>query len=505
MTKATTLPEPRISDTRASKTPTGNPFLEGNFGPVTSEVTATELSVTGTIPDFLDGRYLRNGPNPIGEQDPDRYQWFLGAGMVHGLRVGDGRAQWYRNRWVRSAGVARALGETWRSGPGEGGLDFSANTNVIGHAGRTLAIVEGGARPYELNDELETVGPSDFCGTLRGGYTAHPKRDPATGELHAVSYSPFRGNRVQYSVTGVDGKVRRTVDIELDASPMMHDFSLTERYVILYDLPVVLDFTAMTHTWHTRAVARMLNRFTNRHATPDAMASAVMRGSNRYTPEGLSLPYRWDPTHKARIGVLPREGAAEDIRWFDVEPCFVYHPLNAYDDGDTIVLDVVRHPKTFVAVGMPYAGPPTLDRWTVDLIGGRVREERLDDQSQEFPRVDERLVGRRHRYGYSVRSTLPRDGGFPVSETVLKHDVVAQSTQAVAFGKGRQPDEFVFVPRSADAAEDDGVLMGFVYDVASDRSDLVMLDAATLEPVATVHLPARVPHGFHGNWVPSIG
>jgi carotenoid cleavage oxygenase len=153
--------------------------------------------------------------------------------MAHGLRLRDGKAQWYRNRWVRSADVARRLGEPWHGRPHNGGLDFAGNTNIIGHAGRTLALTESGVRPYELNDELDTVGPSDFCGTLFGGYSAHPKRDPVTGDLHAVSYNPLRGNIVRYTVTGVDGKVRRTVDIRLDAQTMMHDFSLTETYVVL--------------------------------------------------------------------------------------------------------------------------------------------------------------------------------------------------------------------------------------------------------------------------------
>ena len=197
---------------------TENPYLNGNFAPVREEITALDLDVTGAIPEYLDGRYLRIGPNPIGDPDPARYHWFLGSGMAHGLRLRDGKAHWYRNRWVRSADVARKLGETWRGGPANGGFDFAANTNIIGQGGRTLAIVEAGARPYELTDELETVGPSDFCGTLFGGYTAHPKRDPVTGELHAVSYNPMRGNIVQYTVTGVDGKVRRTVDIRLQGA-----------------------------------------------------------------------------------------------------------------------------------------------------------------------------------------------------------------------------------------------------------------------------------------------
>jgi carotenoid cleavage dioxygenase len=89
--------------------------------------------------------------------------------MAHGLRLRDGKAHWYRNRWVRSAAVARALGETWAGGAHAGGVDFAANTNIIGHAGKTLAIAESGVRPYELTYELETVGPSNFCGTLFGG------------------------------------------------------------------------------------------------------------------------------------------------------------------------------------------------------------------------------------------------------------------------------------------------------------------------------------------------
>src|SRR5688572_15703434 len=155
-------------------TKASNPYLEGNFGPVREELTVTELEGTGAIPAQLDGRYLRNGPNPVVDPDPATYHWFMGSGMVHGIRLRDGRAEWYRNRWVRSANVSKALGESPRPGPVFAGFDFSANTNVIGHAGRTFAIVEAGARPYELTDDLETVGPCDFDGTLPGGYTAHP-------------------------------------------------------------------------------------------------------------------------------------------------------------------------------------------------------------------------------------------------------------------------------------------------------------------------------------------
>ncbi|AGM04560.1 carotenoid oxygenase family protein [Amycolatopsis keratiniphila] len=476
----------------------GNKFLEGNFAPVSREHTITELGVTGHIPEYLDGRYLRNGPNPLSEVDPATYHWFMGDGMVHGVRLRDGRAEWYRNRWVRNPRLSAEIGERWEGGPVSGVASMGANTNVIGHAGKTLALIEGGPTNFELTDELDTVGACDFDGTLPGGYTAHPKRDPETGELHAVSYFFGWGNKVQYSVIDAQGRARRKVDIEVAGSPMMHDFSLTEKHVVFYDLPV----TFATE----QAVAASVPPFLR---TPAQLVVSALVGKVK-VPDPLSarlrqritgnagLPYRWNPKYPARIGVMSREGGNGDVRWFEIEPCYVFHPMNAYDDGDDIVLDVVRHPKMFDTELLgPAEGPPTLDRWTVDLSVGKVIEERLDDQGQEFPRVDERLVGRRHRFGYAVST---KDGSAS-SGSLLKHDLWNRSVQSREFGDGAQVGEFVFVPSSVDAGEDEGVLMGFVYDPATQKSDLTILDAGTLETVGAVHLPDRVPNGFHGNWV----
>jgi carotenoid cleavage oxygenase len=478
-----------------------NRYLEGNFAPLHEEHTLTDLEVNGTIPDYLDGRYLRNGPNPIGEIDPELYHWFVGDGMVHGIRIRDGKAEWYRNRWVRGPRAAKALGEPLPFGP-SGISTIGANTNVIGHAGKTLALVEAGVANYELTDELDTVGVCDFDGTLTGGYTAHPKRDPETGELHAVSYSMFRGNKVQYSVIGVDGRARRTVDIEVAGSPMMHDFSLTEHHVVFYDLPVTFDTeqaAAMTAPRALRLPARLLlSALIGRVRIPDPVAARQVETND----SDRRFPYSWNPKYPARVGVMPRDGDNGDVRWFDVEPCYVFHPMNAYDEGETIVLDVVRHPKMFDTDHLgPNEGPPTLDRWTVDLADGKVRESRFDDRGQEFPRVDERLVGKRHRYGYA-----PTVGeGVAGNDALLKHDLVGASTQSRTFGTEKALGEFVFHPSSADAAEDDGVLMGYIYDRATDRSELAILDAQTLSDIASVKLPHRVPAGFHGNWVPSAG
>lgn len=473
-----------------------NRYLTDNFAPVHDELTATDLSVTGALPDHLDGRYLRIGPNPV--IDPgDRYHWFLGDGMVHGVRLRDGRAAWYRNRWVRSAAVSEALGEEPRSAPGR--FDFAANTNVIEHAGRTFALVEAGASQYELTDELDTIGACDFGGTLAQGYSAHPHEDPETGELHALSYSWTRGNRVDYTVLDVEGRIRRSVPVEVTGSPMIHDFALTERYAVILDLPVTFDasmVTAELPRMLRRPAGALLSRVIGRNPVPEPLVARMAR--SRFAAAG-ALPYSWNPAYPARIGLLPRDGDGSDVRWFEIDPCYVFHTVNAYEEGDTVVVDVVRHDRMFATdLTGPNEGAATLTRFVLDLTSGKVREDRFDERSQEFPRIDERLTGRRHRFGYSIGLAGPVPG-----DAVVKHDLVAGTTQARVLGSGRQASEFCFVPTPGGAAEDDGVLMGYVLDKARGVSDLRVLDAQTLEDVAAVHLPGRVPAGFHGNWAPT--
>ena len=483
-----------------------NRYLQDNFAPVREEHTVTDLLVTGRLPKHLDGRYLRIGPNPV--DDPgDGHHWFLGDGMVHGVRIADGEAKWYRNRYVRSDRIARHLGEP-SPAPGWDNVDFAANTHVIEHAGKTLALVEGGSSPYELTDDLDTVGPTDFDGTLRmgslpAGYSAHPHEDPVTGELHAVSYNWLRGNRVDYTVRGTDGRVRRSVPIEVGGSPMMHDFALTENYIVLYDLPVVFDkrriLEGMPRPMRV-PVRLMMSAIVGRNPLPDPVIARIARGSRAGSGSAPgTLPYSWDADYPARLGLLPREGGSADVRWFDIDPCFVFHTLNAYEDGDTVVVDVVRHDRMFATVlNGPDEGPATLARFTIDLTADKVREDRFDDHSQEFPRIDERLTGRRHRFGYSVGF----EDGLP-GDAVLRHDLAAGSTVVRNLGAGRDASEFCFVEGDGSTDEADGVLMGYVFDRERGTSDLVMLDAETLEDVASVQLPARVPVGFHGSWSPT--
>lgn len=492
-----------------------NPYLDDFLAPVSDEVTATDLPVTGHIPDFLDGRYLRNGPNPVAEVDPATYHWFTGDGMVHGVSLRGGKAGWYRNRWVRSAAVRTALGES-AAGPRNlkaGMQSLGANTNVLTHAGKTLALVEGGVANYELTDELDTVGPCDFGGTLTGGYAAHPHRDPSTGELHAVSYSFARGKSVQYSVIDSAGHARRTVDIDVSGSPMMHDFSLTDKYVVLYDLPVTLDpmqlLPRKMPRWMRRPAQIVADAVVGQVPVPGPIAAMF----NRNEKSAYQLPYAWNPKYPARIGVMPREGGNKDVRWFEIEPCYVYHPLNAFSEvrngHEILVLDVVRYARMF---DRDRRGPgdtrPTLDRWVVNLATGAVSSERLDDRSQEFPRINETVLGSRHRFGYTVGI----DGGFVDSgrskmrSALYKHDFATGSSLVAPLDPEVLIGEMSFVPRPgtdpARASEDDGILIGYGYHRGRDEGQLLLLDAQTCEPVATVHLPQRVPMGFHGNWAP---
>jgi carotenoid cleavage dioxygenase-like enzyme len=436
-------------------------FFKKNYAPVRDEFTALDLDVTGKIPTELDGRLLRIGPNPLNDPSPTDH-WFTGSGMAHGLRLGNGQAQWYRNRYINSDSVADALERPRMGGPrhqdGEGG----ANTNIIGHAGKTYAIVEAMNYPVELTDELETVATSTFDDTLNGTFTAHPKRHPGTGELHAVNYFFGWEDFVRYVVVDIDGRVRHQVDIPIDHSPMIHDCSITESAVLILDFPVHFDLDA-------------------------AMA-------------GSSFPYRWNPDAVCRVGVLPFDAPGDDVVWCELDPCFAFHPMNSFDRADgTIQLDICRHDSMFDKVtNGPAEGPPQLHRWILDPAKGSVSEELLDDRNQEFPRVDERLIGRDARFGYTV--------GFVGAEgPAFKRDLHTNTVELHNFGPGRSSQEMVFVPRSADADEDDGWCMSYVHDANTNTADVVILNAQDFsgEPQAIVHLPQRVPYGFHGNWVPS--
>ena len=437
---------------------TAAPHLLGNYAPVPDESTVTELPVTGAVPPELTGWYLRNGPNP---HEAASAHWFLGDGMVHGVRFDAGRAVSYRNRWVRTGTFTRGAG----THDAQGHPDLTAgpaNTHVVRHAGRTFALVES-SFPHELDcrpgHELDTLGAYDFGGRLHTAMTAHPKTCPTTGELHFFGYGGPGTPYLTYHRADADGVLTVSRPIDVPAPTMMHDFQLTAGHVVFMDLPVVLD---------------------------------PVRART-----GAGMPYVWTPDNGARLGVLRRDDPHGAVRWFDIGPCYVFHTLGAHEEsaGRKLVLHVIRYDS--LGDGVQLNGHGSLWRWTVDLAAGTVREEQLDDRGVEFPRMDDRLAGLPYRHGHA--STAHATGGGAIH----RYDLRDGSTVSHVFGPHRVPGEASFVPAD-DTPGGPGRLMTYVYDATTDRSDLVVLDAddLTAPPVATVHLPRRVPAGFHGNWLP---
>ncbi len=442
-----------------------SPYLAGNYAPVSEELTAFDLPVTGEIPVELEGRLLRNGPNPIESPDLSSHHWFLGDGMVHGVRLRGGKAEWYRNRYVGSQRTTDLLAK-----PTEGPVTgiTGPNTNVIGHAGRTYAIVEAGTKPVELTYELETVRTNGFGDSLLNGYTAHPKYDPLTGEMHAMAYAPqVLGDKLEYIVVDDSGQMTKTVRISVPTMPMVHDMGLTQTYAILFDLPVALD-----------------------------MDLAI---------GGSPFPLRWFDDYNARVGLLPRSAENEsEMIWCEIEPCYAFHPLNSYDlDDGRVVIDICRFDRLFDRdLNGPFRDSlPQLERWTVDPVARRVKREVIDERCQEFPRVAGSVLNQKHRFGYTA-SVGQRADEWNFGDT-FKYDFDSGTSETFSHGEGRGAGEPVFISRADATAEDDGWIMTVVYDATKDRSDVVILDAQDFSrpEVARIELPARVPNGFHGNWV----
>ena len=463
----TTVPPTTIAPTTVA--PTTVPFdparpwwLQGNFAPVGNEVDVADLEVTGALPPSLSGQYVRNGSNPASGDSP---HWFFGDGMVHGVRLSGGRATAYANRYVNTSMYAA------RQGFGEGapgGASNQSNVSCIWHAGRLLTSGEVGL-PYELDPAtLDTVGVFDFAGRLTSSFTAHPKLDPATGRLHSFGYG-FTAPYLTYHVIEADGSLSHASVVEIPRSTMMHDFAITDRDAVFWDLPVVFDLDVAV-------------RFIE-------------------TPGDPSLfPYRWAPEAGARIGVMPLGGGP--VQWFDVDPCYVFHGVNAFREGDLVHVDVCALSSMFED-GQVLGGVASLRRWTLDTATGRTTETVLEeDQPGDLPSRDPRLVGREYRYGYLVAT---RDDPHTVDlGGVIKHDFVGGSRVTWDPGPGRHGGEWLFVPDPDDTGEDAGHLLGFVNDDATDRSELVVLDATDVAagPVATVAMPQRVPYGFHAAWIP---
>ena len=452
-----------------------NPYLSGNFAPIRSE-DDFQLEVAGEIPAELRGALFRTGPNPQFEPRDPNHHWFVGDGMIHGFYLEGGKAS-YRNRYVRTPKweLEHAAGRSLFGGfnpmlsdPSVAGKDAGvANTNIVWHAGRLLALEEGHA-PFEMDPrDLASKG---YLDAYRGRTTAHPKIDPVTGEMvwfgYGVGDMPLSAG-MSYGVTDAAGQVVRRDDFQAPYSSMVHDFMVTETHVLFPILPLT--------------------------------------GSLERAMKGLP-PFAWEPEKGSFVGVMRRDADVSTIRWFNTGACYVFHPLNAWEEGDKLMADVMRYdaaPLFPNADGSPGARTAArLVRWTFDLAGNSdaIKEEPLDDLDGEFPRVDPRAETRKHRHGW-----FAADPGHTqtIKQSAIAHlDFATGRRELYELDAGDLTSEPVFVPRSAQAEEGDGWLTAVVWRAAEDRSDLLIFEARDIAkgPVATAKVPRRVPFGFHGNW-----
>ena len=455
-----------------------DPFLAGIFAPVASEVEAIDLKVTGHLPEALNGAYLRNGSNP--EFAPQgAYHWFDGDGMVHAITIADGRAS-YRNRWVTTPGLTheRAAGRNLFGGIANvqfpepalmeecGIFKNVANTNIVRHAGKIMGLWEGGF-PTVVTPSLETVGLWDFDGRLKGAMTAHPKWDARTGELMFFGYGGMERPFLRYHVADAAGVLTHSADIDLPHGVMMHDFLTTEHYSLFFDMPVVIELEHM-----------------------------------------MSGKPMWQPDLGARIGVIPRHGVNTDVRWFEIDPCFVFHFMNAWETGDTIVAYGCRMPSidlnfSEVEIGGGDTSRMGLTKWTIDLVAGTVKEEQISQGGQDFPRFNDDLMGYTHRYGHLSTSVNHRSvGGF---DALMQFDLETGLSTTKHLRPGTITGEAVFAADPGGTDERDGWILTYEIDTATGSTDLLVLDGHDItEEVARVHLPQRVPPGFHGNWMPGL-
>jgi carotenoid cleavage dioxygenase-like enzyme len=461
-----------------------HPYLNGAWTPNFTEYTATEMEVIGHIPSDIDGVYVRNTENPVHESI-GHYHPFDGDGMLHVMSFKDGKAE-YRNRFVRTkgfvaeqeageslwAGIANQVGLSKRPGMGaHGQLKDSSSTDVVVHAGKILSTFWQCGDGYQLDpytlEQLGTVGwaPLD-------GISAHPKVDERTGEMLFFNYSKYPPYQ-HYGVVDRHNKLIHYTPVPLPGPRLPHDMAFTENYSILVDLPLFWDPELLKENRH--------------HAC--------------FYPQ---LP--------TRFGILPRFGSAADVQWFEAAPTYVLHWMNAYEEGDEIVLDgyFQDKPDPEPLAGLPRAAgkmmaniaincfQSKLHRWRFNLKTGAVTEQRLDERPLEFGTFNQQYAGRKSRYVYSVWG----EPNLFLFSGMVKHDLQTGESWSLPFGEKRFGSEAPFVPRINAKDEDDGYLVTFITDMKADRSECVLIDAKDIEagPVCRIMLPHRISSGTHATW-----
>lgn len=461
-------------------------FFTGNYAPLAEEYDIAVLPIEGTIPAGLSGSLYRVGPNPQYPPRDGNYHWFSGDGMVHAFHIAKGKVS-YRNRWARTPKwqreheAGRALfgtfGNPATTDPlAQGQNGGTANTSMLWHGDRLFALEES-HQPFELDAcTLASRGHQSFGGRVTSRCTAHPKLDPESGELHFFAYSPDGpgSSTLLYGVMDRHCEVTRLQSFTAPYASMAHDFMVTRGHVLFPVTPLTL---------------------------------SVERAAR-----GKPL-LAWDAGLRTHVGVMPRGGAADTLRWFDTDACHLFHVMNAWDEGTTVVAYVMQSqaapglPDTEGHRGDPDAMAARLCRWTFELGGTDTgfRRDDLDDLVGEFPRIDERYAGRRNRYGFYACHATSRardDSESILFDSLARFDFDTGERSLYTLAPGDVVSEPVFAPRAANAVEGDGWLLAVAWREQQRRSDLLVFDATDLAagPVAIARLPHRVPFGFHGTW-----
>ena len=475
----------RLPPLKTTLAPSDHPYLTGAWTPLQEEVDALDLQVVeGAIPADLDGVYIRNTENQI-HQPLGRFHPFDGDGMLHQIDFRGGRAS-YRNRWVRTRGLVAEQeagqslwgglmdppGTSLRPGFGaHGGLKDTASTDVVVHAGRAISTFYQCGEAYALDPEtLEQLGVSSWAPL--DGVSAHTKVDEATGELMFFNYSksaPY----MHYGVVDRSGRLTTYIPVPLPGPRLPHDMAFSERFSILNDLPLFWDQALLERGIHA---ARLHD----------------------------GLP--------SRFAVVPRHGSTTDIRWFEAQPCYVLHWINAYEDGDELILDgyFQENPMPTPLAGAPkgyshmmayldeHSFCSKLHRWRFNLADGTTREERLDDRVLEFGTFNARYAGKPYRYAYS---TMSKPGWF-LFTGLVKHDLAAGRSETFHLPEGCFASETPFAPRVDARDEDDGYLVTFTIDEARGLSECLLIDAKRFGdgPVCRIALPHTICSGTHAVW-----
>jgi carotenoid cleavage dioxygenase-like enzyme len=430
-------------------------WLRGNYAPIMDEYNTLDagfsLEVIGALPPTLNGTLLRNGANP---KNADSLFWFFGDGMLHSIQLSNGKALAYQRSWIKTPAI---------TGEESGLLAGRANTNLIQHAGRLLALYEI-AKPFEIHSkDLSAVGYHDFNGMLDSPMCAHPKIDPKTGEMWFIGTSVIPAELSCICINAMGNLIKKT-KMSLDTMRMIHDFQLTENYVIILYLPMLLN-------------------------------PAIALGKSVFD---------WKPELGAKIGLMKRNEELSDTRWFEIEPSYVFHTFNAYEDGDKIILEACRLTPNQGSDLFTTQSTPTPWRWSFNINTSVVNEGPIGDLFTEFPTIDKRRQGMNYLYNYGLQIKESTEN-YPLHpHGIFKQNRISGKIEGWHLGESLQFDEALFIPDSKDSGEDEGWLLSVVYHRAEDRSELLVFNAQkpTTGPVARIILPSRIPFGFHGIWLP---